>query len=230
MTKTYPFSLQIGLFFQTRNLRPDQLIGGIQTLVDEFADIVPSVIPVPDDPRLDDQAIVTFSTSRYRVQVARGRADFFVLGVGPESMDVPVERFDEKLEEFVRFFKSRFGIKRVGLILTFGLTGDTVDERLIRFVPPEISSLHTGTPFEALIKYVTRNEVCDLKSNQVTEIAKGMVNILGLDSVTGAIATLDYNTLGDEDYSTQLTAEKIVEYVRTNIVARPWETVTSLFD
>ncbi len=198
---------QFALFFDSIIQKPEELW---LPLNKEFngifnQNIPPVVIPVPNQPQLNDVPVVQLRTDDgiYQCNISRGRADFFIAGAGKEKYANIKTELLEKFVTFASFFFRETKINRVGFVTRFFFEEDNQDKVIANLLQDKFINIFnevTGVNnvHEVDVKYVSRIKIDGLDVNNNTNINKFYANIAESTDIKGILVTRDFNTIPEK--------------------------------
>lgn len=219
---------QLALFFGEQLNKPEEIwvelnkqFSGI------FNDkIAPIIIPVPNQPQLNDVPIVQMRTDDglYSCNIARGRADFFIAGAGKEKFKDIKNDILEKFEKFSEFFLSNAKVNRVGFINRFFIEDNEQDRTIAKLLNNDFTDIYkqstsVDSTYEVEIKYISRIKIADFEVNNHVSIGRFFANISGLGANVKGISILrDINTIpeNNSENSNIFSIEKIKDIINNS--------------
>lgn len=209
---------QFALFFDQPIMKPEEFWQGLNSKMDNIFDQTPTILPVPNDPNLNDVPIVQMksSTGIYSCNISRGRADFFHAGSGKEDFAVIKNNFIKEVSNLFIFFKDNpIKVKRIGFVSRFFVQDDDQDKTIAKLLNDEFKKIHGENTYETYVRHVSRDEIDEFKINNLTTIEKFFARIAGaVENTKGILITRDFNTVpGEENYKDVFTVEKIKSFI-----------------
>lgn len=200
---------QLALFFGEQLQKPEEIwielnkqFGGIFN-----EKIAPIIIPVPNQPQLNDVPIVQLRTDDglYTCNIARGRVDFFIAGAGKEKYEDIKTDLLEKFEIFSDFFLNNTKINRVGFINRFFIEDSEQDKTISKLLNDNFTKIYnqetsSDNTYEVDIKYISRIKVADFDVNNHISIGRFFANISGQGTnIKGISIIRDINTIPEKN-------------------------------
>jgi hypothetical protein len=161
--------LQLALFFQNPILRPDKLMDGINSSMENLFDTMPQILPIPSEMSPDIPRVQMHSKNRnYHCNIACSRVDFILNGDSQDeaawsnlTMD-----FVAKLKLFINSVFEQTKIIRFGLIGTFWIP----DKSAITSITNKYFKVHLNSAEEINLRFNKRNSRYGYKLNNITSI------------------------------------------------------------
>lgn len=200
--------LQLALFFESYQMRPDNLMHSINSDMGNLFDAMPQIIPMPEDAPLDIPRVQLRSeNNRYNCNIAPSRVDFIINGNGNnESSWVQLTNdFLAKLRLFVRSVNSKAGSIRFGLIGNFFVPDNANSASITRkYLKVDLNSAE-----EINLRFNKRNSSHGLNLNNITSINTAIAEINNVPN-KGVFIELDINNVPD---NRRLDIENLIELV-----------------
>ncbi|EHW0638006.1 hypothetical protein L3I77_004349 [Vibrio vulnificus] len=200
--------LQLALFFESYQMRPDNLMHSINSDMGNLFDAMPQVIPMPVDAPLDIPRVQLRSeNNRYNCNIAPSRVDFIINGNGSnESSWVQLTNdFLAKLRLFVHSVNSKAGSIRFGLIGNFFIPDNANSASITRkYLKVDLNSAE-----EINLRFNKRNSSHGLNLNNITSINTAIAEINNVPN-KGVFIELDINNIPD---NRRLDIENLIELV-----------------
>ncbi|WP_220720400.1 hypothetical protein [Agarivorans litoreus] len=200
--------LQLALFFESYQMRPDNLMHSINSDMGNLFDAMPQIIPMPEDAPLDIPRVQLRSeNNRYNCNIAPSRVDFIINGNGSnESSWVQLTNdFLAKLRLFVRSVNSKAGSIRFGLIGNFFVPDNANSASITRkYLKVDLNSAE-----EINLRFNKRNSSHGLNLNNITSINTAVAEINNIPN-KGVFIELDINNIPD---NRKLDIENLIELV-----------------
>lgn len=208
-------SLQSALFFKDAVSAPEELWLELKkTTLGKVFDETPLIVPLPDDPQLDDAPAVTLTPKNlpHRLSIARKRADLHWLASEKDNRS-----FAEVKEELYGWMKTLFDtfskdkeIIRIGYIHKFFYETPDGAERIAKLLNEKTRTLNGGgTIHEASMKLVTRERIQDFEINNNSSLVLGEKTAKD-GKIRGIMLARDFNTILEKPYS--FSWEKLKEF------------------
>lgn len=185
--------LQLALFFETPESRPDKLANKIEDTVKDVFDQMPNIIPLPSDaPPEIPRVMMQSSDEIFICNIGNNRVDFIgnFANVDGEINDI----FDGFLIKANQFLDAVFESKRVirfGLVGQYFLQEDDLTEKLKnKYFKAEIGHFD-----ELNIKFNKRFDFEDLKFNDIIDINHGILNGSNGIEIKGGFIQKDMNNI-----------------------------------
>lgn len=202
---------QVALFFDQPLKKPEDFWQPLNEIMDEIFDQTPMILPVPNEPSLNEVPIVQMRSGSgiYSCNISRGRADFFHNGSQEQDKFSDIEELfiNNEAQNFFAFFNDRqIKIKRIGFITRFFIEEEKQDEVIAKLLNNNFKRLHDGATYETYIRYVSRDVFDELKINNYTSIERSNAKIKTKgNNIKGILITRDFNTIPEEDFSKNTT-------------------------
>ncbi|CAK3652317.1 hypothetical protein ACNO7T_07170 [Vibrio campbellii] len=200
--------LQLALFFESYQMRPDNLMHSINSDMGNLFDAMPQIIPMPEDAPLDIPRVQLRSeNNRYNCNIAPSRVDFIINGNGSnESSWVQLTNdFLAKLRLFVRSVNSKAASIRFGLIGNFFIPDNVNSASITRkYLKVDLNSAE-----EINLRFNKRNSLYGLNLNNITSINTVIAEINNVPN-KGVFIELDINNVPD---NRRLDIENLIELV-----------------
>lgn len=204
---------QFAFFFENPVVKPEELWQQINDKLTNIFDQTPVIIPVPYDPNLYDVPVVQMRSGNgiFRLNLARGRADFFYAGSGKQKFsDIQVDFTDKLLDLFAVFSDLEIKTKRIGFVTRFFIEDIEQDKTIKKLLIENFTSLFDTEVNEVGIRYVTRMQEGEFKLNNFTAAERFNARIIGEEKpVKGVLITRDFNTAPEENYGNKINAETL---------------------
>lgn len=207
-------NIQIALFFKVFLVRPDQFFHTLNEKLDNIFDQPPLTLPIEGPPELP----VIQARSKngiFMCNIAKGRIDFFVSGEGRQKYSDKKDDFIAKIKIVFDFFYQKTEIRRIGFVTKFFFEDKSPSETIAKLIITGFKdTLRDGKIYQSYVRYATRDELINLKINNHTVVEKISANIDGVGSgIPGVLITRDFNTIPEEDYSSEINLEKIGSFI-----------------
>ncbi|HIF5823668.1 hypothetical protein [Vibrio parahaemolyticus] len=200
--------LQLALFFEFYQMRPDNLMHSINSDMGNLFDAMPQIIPMPEDAPFDIPRVQLRSeNNRYNCNIAPSRVDFIINGNGSnESSWVQLTNdFLAKLRLFVRSVNSKAGSIRFGLIGNFFVPDNANSASITRkYLKVDLNSAE-----EINLRFNKRNSSHGLNLNNITSINTAIAEINNVPN-KGVFIELDINNVPD---NRRLDIENLIDLV-----------------
>ncbi|TMX33781.1 hypothetical protein DA096_12070 [Vibrio rotiferianus] len=200
--------LQLALFFESYQMRPDNLMHSINSDMGNLFDAMPQIIPMPEDAPLDIPRVQLRSeNNRYNCNIAPSRVDFIINGNGSNELSWVqlTNDFLAKLRLFVRSVNSKAGSIRFGLIGNFFVPDNANSASITRkYLKVDLNSAE-----EINLRFNKRNSSHGLNLNNITSINTAVAEINNVPN-KGVFIELDINNIPD---NRRLDIENLIELV-----------------
>lgn len=202
---------QFAFFFENPISKPEGLWQQINDKLTNIFDQTPVIIPVPYDPNLYDVPVVQMRSGNgiFRLNLARGRADFFYAGSGKQKFsDIQADFADKIIDLFAVFSDFEMKTKRIGFVTRFFIEDTEQDKTIKKLLIDSFTGLFDTEVNEVGIRYVTRMQEGEFKLNNFTAAERFNARIIGEEKPTkGVLITRDFNTAPEENYGNKISAE-----------------------
>ena len=182
--------LQLALFFEDIENRPDKFIPKITEISDNVFDQMPTILPIPlSAPPEIPVVILSSGDGKYTCNIAKSRIDFInTASSSSEGISSQLENFVNKIRPYVSVIYGYKKIVRFGLICQYLFkTEDPVKNIQSKYLKTNLGSLE-----ELTIRYNKKIEVSGLLINDIVEVGKGTIPQDG-SGETGVIILRDIN-------------------------------------
>jgi len=161
--------LQLALFFQSLESRPDTHYDPINVDMGNLFDGMPQIIPLPmQAPSEIPRVILNSSNARYSCTIAASRIDLIFNEVGASEADWPeiTQDFSAKTNLFVKSVFSRLSIVRFGLVGSFFLP----NKNAVSSITKKYLKQELGSSEELSLRYNKNADSHGLALNNVFSI------------------------------------------------------------
>lgn len=185
--------VQMALFFETLENRPDKIANKIEDAIENVFDQMPNIIPLPSDAPPEIPRVVMNSSDRiFTCNISKLRADFIGNFSNLEDeIDVTIDNF---LDTASKFLKAVINVKR---IIRFGLVGQyffeeqNLTEKLKhKYFRPDIGDFD-----ELNLKFNKRFEFDGIQFNDVVDIIHGFLTGPNGIEIKGGFIQKDINNI-----------------------------------
>ncbi|MEH7249172.1 hypothetical protein V7114_20645 [Neobacillus niacini] len=223
MSKEKILQLQLALFFETVENRPDKLMGKIDDALEGIFNNMPTILPIPADaPPEIPRVIMQSSNGLYQCNIANSRIDFTANFTNSgNSASIQLESFIEKVRTFAALI---FGLKK---IVRFGFVGqyffknnDPTKRIQSKYLKNDLGDLE-----ELTIRFNKRFENKGTLLNDIIEINKGGFVENGNIQQKGVIIQRDMNNIPGEP----LKIEDVISIIVSNENKFRLSGITELF-
>ncbi|EMV0255611.1 TPA: hypothetical protein ACYHN4_003656 [Vibrio cholerae] len=200
--------LQLALFFESYQMRPDNLIQTINSDMGNLFDAMPQIIPMPEDAPLDIPRVQLRSeNNRYNCNIAPSRIDFIMNGNGnnESTWGQLTNDFLAKIRLFLRSVNTRVGIVRFGLIGNFFVPDNANSASITR----KYLKIDLNSAEEINLRFNKRNSSHGLNLNNITSINTAIAEVNNVTS-NGVFIELDINNVPEHR---RLDIENLIELV-----------------
>lgn len=210
---------QLGMFFDPI-ARPEDYLGRVNQALPGIFDRTPTILPIPNEESFKEVAVLQMpSSTRYVLNVARTRADFFLQGIGHQT----VEHIDA---DFLRYSRTMFDLfsgerpYRIAAIYRIFFVRPHAEQDIATFLSINPLEAIGGTAmFDSLVRFTTTDTIDEKTINNYTLLEKTEATVSGEPNrLQGVQLTRDFNTLPTERY--QWTTEAVERFIRATIGKR----------
>ncbi|EJL6329450.1 hypothetical protein NMR38_003611 [Vibrio cholerae] len=198
--------LQLALFFESYQMRPDNLMYSINTDMGNLFDAMPQIIPLPEDAPLDIPRVQMRSeNNRFNCNIAPSRIDFILNGSNEYNWVQLTTDFMAKLRLFVNSVNNKVGIVRFGLIGNFFIPDNAASASMTRkYLKVDLNSAE-----EINLRFNKRNYSHGLYLNNITSINTATAELNNVAS-KGVFIELDINNVPENK---KLNIEDLIDLV-----------------
>ncbi|MER1958862.1 MAG: hypothetical protein ABS942_15875 [Solibacillus sp.] len=216
--------VQLAMFFETPENRPDKLANKIEDVVKDVFDQMPNIIPLPSEaPPEIPRVIMQSSDGVFTCNIGSNRVDF----IGNfANFDGEIDSiFDEFLIKAYQFLEAVFESKRV---IRFGLVGQYFfqEDDLTEKLKNKYFKTDIGQFDELNLKFNKRFNFEDLKFNDIIDINQGLLNGSNGVEFKGGFIQKDMNNIP----STSIDLNKIKKLIELNKVKFSKEKIRELIN
>jgi hypothetical protein len=186
----------------------------------------PVVIPVPNDPELENTPIVQYVSSNgmYSCSFAKRRVDYYHFSSDKKEQYQYNEINDiflKNVERYFDFFSKKVRINRVGFLTKFFVQEEKQGETIAKLISEDFRNIHGGSVRDAKLQYISRIETKNREFilNNNTTIEKTSTTLFGNSKEiqqNGVLITRDFNTVPEKvnEYEGIFTIEKIKQIIK----------------
>lgn len=193
MSKEKLLQMQIALFFDEIENRPDKLMDKIDDALEGIFDQMPTILPIPPDaPPEVPNVIMNSSNGIYNCNIAKSRIDFSVnYASSSNSVSVDIESFIDKVRLFATVVFSYKNIVRFGLVgQYFFRNPDPLKKIQSKYLKTDLGELE-----ELSIRYNKKFESHGIEVNDLIEVSKGAYMENGRTKQFGVFVQRDMNNV-----------------------------------
>jgi len=210
MSKEKLLQMQIALFFDKIEDRPDKLMDKIDDALGGVFDQMPTILPIPPDaPPEVPSVIMNSSNGIYNCNIARSRIDFQInYANSHNSISINIEEFVEKARPFASLIFGFKNITRFGLVgQYFFRNSDPLKKIQKKYLKNDLGDLE-----ELSIRYNKRFEHNGILMNNLVEVSKGAYMENGRAQQFGVFIQRDMNNIPVDSLKIEDVISLIVSY------------------
>lgn len=185
--------LQLAIFFDTLQSRPDNLITPINLDMGNLFNAMPHIMPLPiDAPYEIPRVLLRSEDNQYNCNISLSRIDFILNGNYRDETKWPdiTKDFMAKVRLFVKSVYSRSNITRFGLIGNFFIP----DKQSSKSITKKYLKVDLASAEEINLRFNKRVSYQDINLNSVTSINTIVIENNGV-AEKGILIELDINNI-----------------------------------
>lgn len=179
--ETHLIKIQVALFFEKPISRPDLFIQPINKNLENVFDVMPTILPLPEDAPLEIPIVQLTSTkNNFQSHISRIRADFF-FNANPQKRIKDLKEIEKdlisKLDGFCEAISDNIKdnhIIRIGIVAQYFIDDDkSIETVLNSYVKKELENVQ-----EVTLRFNQKNKICNLSVNDIVklETLNGKIN------------------------------------------------------